>query len=789
MMKKLVLSSLLGISLFVTTPVQALESFNMQDVRLLPSVFLQAEETDLRYIMAMDPDRLLAPFLREAGLQPKKQSYTNWENTGLDGHIGGHYITALSLMYVSTGNKEVLDRLNYILDELKRVQDANGDGYIGGVPGSKAMWEEIRRGDVRGSGFGLNNKWVPLYNIHKTYAGLRDAWLLVKSEQAKVMFIKFSDWMVELTKNLSDEQIKNMLKSEHGGLNEVMADAYAITNDKKYLDLALRLSDRVLMDPLVQHQDKLDNVHANTQIPKVIGFERISSLSQDASFHEAADFFWNQVANHRSCAIGGNSVREHFNPLTNFSSMMTSEQGPETCNTYNMLKLTKMLFERSGDEKYIEYYERAMYNHILSTQLPEKGGFVYFTPMRPGHYRVYSQPQTSFWCCVGSGIENHAKYNELIYAHDKGNLYVNLFVPSTLRWKEKNMVVTQTNKFPDEAQTQFMIEAKKAVKTTIFFRCPEWVVENGYSITVNGKKVALTQKPGSYVAVNRTWKNGDRVVVEIPMKIISEKLPDQSNYVAFLKGPIVLAAKTDASEMKGLFADDSRMGHSPSGRQIPLNEMPKLVASNQDLAKFVKPVSGKNSTYTIADLIYQNKFKTLELIPFYRLHESRYVIYWPVETPENIKKAEEEQAKIEAEKQRISNLTIDWIQPGEQQPESDHFIEFSESSTGVSFDRHWRDSKGWFSYQMNDKNKVADRLQITYAAQDRNRKFKIKVNDQLLAEVSLEGERRNGLYAVDYAIPAALVQASNGVYRVRFEAVSGSSVGRIFEVRLLKKDK
>lgn len=789
MMKKHVLSSLLGISLFVTPSVQALESFNMQDVRLLPSVFLQAEQTDLRYIMAMDPDRLLAPFLREAGLQPKKQSYTNWENTGLDGHIGGHYITALSLMYVSTGDKDVLNRLNYILDELKRVQEANGDGYIGGVPGSKAMWEEIRRGDVRGSGFGLNNKWVPLYNIHKTFAGLRDAWLLTKSEKAKDMFIKFSDWMVELTKNLSDEQIKNMLKSEHGGLNEVMADAYAITNDKKYLDLALRLSDRVLLDPLVQHQDKLDNLHANTQIPKVIGFERISSLSQDASFHEAADFFWNQVANHRSCAIGGNSVREHFNPLTNFSSMMTSEQGPETCNTYNMLKLTKMLFERSGEEKYMEYYERAMYNHILSTQLPEKGGFVYFTPMRPGHYRVYSQPQTSFWCCVGSGIENHAKYNELIYAHDKGNLYVNLFVPSTLRWKEKNMVVTQTNKFPDEAQTQFMIEAKKAVKTTIFFRCPEWVVENGYSITVNGKKVALTQKPGSYVAVNRTWKNGDRVVVEIPMKIISEKLPDQSNYVAFLKGPIVLAAKTDASEMKGLFADDSRMGHSPSGRQIPLNEMPKLVASNQDLAKFVKPVSGKNSTYTIADLIYQNKFKTLELIPFYRLHESRYVIYWPVETPENIKKAEEEQAKIEAEKQRISNLTIDWIQPGEQQPESDHFIEFSESSTGVSFDRHWRDSKGWFSYQMNDKNKVADRLQITYAAQDRNRKFKIKVNDQLLAEVSLEGERRNGLYAVDYAIPAALVQASNGVYRVRFEAVSGSSVGRIFEVRLLKKDK
>jgi uncharacterized protein len=786
-MKKHFLAGLVGLSMMVSTPsLKALESFPMQDVRLLSGVFLQAQETDLKYIMSMDPDRLLSPFLREAGLQPKAPSYTNWENTGLDGHIGGHYLSALSLMYASTGNKAVLDRLNYMLDELKRAQDKNGDGYIGGVPGSKTMWAEIAAGDVRGSGFGLNNKWVPLYNIHKTYAGLRDAWLIVHSEKAKEMLIRFADWMVNLTDKLTDDQIRNMLKSEHGGLNEVFADISDITGDKKYMKLAYRFSDRVLLAPLSTDVDKLDNVHANTQIPKVIGFERISELTQDTMFHHAADFFWERVVDHRSCAIGGNSVREHFNPVNNFSSMITSEQGPETCNTYNMLKLTKLLFEREGSEKYMEFYERAMFNHILSTQIPEKGGFVYFTPMRPDHYRVYSQPQTSFWCCVGSGIENHAKYNEMIYARDKGDLYVNLFVASVLNWKDKGVVVTQKTNFPEEEGTSLVLQSKKALKFTLFLRYPSWVAEGALKVFVNGKPVIFSNKPGSYVAVNRKWKDKDVVTVQTPMHTTFERLPDSSNYVAFLRGPIVLAAETDTSDMKGLFADDSRMGHSPSGKQIPLNEVPRLVSANADLVPFVKPVAGKPMTFKLPELIYQDKFKNLELIPFYKIHESRYVIYWPLDTPESIRKAEAEQARVEAEKQKLFDMTIDWIQPGEQQPESDHFIEFKDSRTGVFMDRHWRDASGWFSYRLNDKNKKAEKLRVTYSGQDRGLKFRILLNGELLTNVTLEGGR--GLYQSDYAIPQALVQKSNGTLNLRFEAEPGSSVGRIFEVRLLKKD-
>ena len=450
-------------------------TFQSQDVQLLPGVFQDAQTVDMNYILELNPDRLLAPFLREAGLKPKAESYTNWENTGLDGHIGGHYVSALALMYASTGDKKILEKLNYMLDTWEQCQLANGDGYIGGVPGSKKLWADVAAGKINAGGFNLNNGWVPLYNIHKTYAGLNDAFVYAKSEKAKKMLVKFSDWMLNLTKNLDDKQIQDMLRSEHGGLNEIFADVAAITGDKKYMQLAYRFSHQFILQPLAQQQDKLNGLHANTQIPKVIGFERIAELNNDSAYGRAARFFWDNVVNHRSSAIGGNSVREHFHPITDFSSMISSEQGPETCNTYNMLKLSKMLFSYDGSEKYIEYYERALYNHILSTQHPDKGGFVYFTPMRPGHYRVYSQPQTSFWCCVGSGMENHGKYNELIYTSNKNNLYVNLFIPSRLNWKTQEVVITQNTRFPDEETVTFTINAKKASKFTLNLRYPAWV--------------------------------------------------------------------------------------------------------------------------------------------------------------------------------------------------------------------------------------------------------------------------------------------------------------------------
>lgn len=388
-----------------------IELFNLEDVKLQESVFKNAEEVSARYIMEMEPDKLLAPFLREAGLKPKVKSYTNWENSGLDGHIAGHYLTALAQLYASTGNEESLERLEYMLFELKRAQDAFGTGYIGGVPGSKELWQEIEAGEINPGNFNLNDRWVPLYNIHKTYAGLLDAYKHTGNDLSLKMLLDFTDWMIDITEDLSDEQIQTMLISEHGGLNEVFAQVAGLTGEKKYLDLAYRFSHQAVMEPLTRQRDELSGMHANTQIPKVIGFEEIAVVAEDEQMHKAARYFWETVVSNRTVAIGGNSVREHFHPPSDFSSMISDVQGPETCNTYNMLKLSKQLFQSEGLEKYIDFYEQGLYNHILSSQHPETGGFVYFTPMRPGHYRVYSQPHTSFWCCVGSGMENHSKYN------------------------------------------------------------------------------------------------------------------------------------------------------------------------------------------------------------------------------------------------------------------------------------------------------------------------------------------------------------------------------------------
>ena len=550
-----ILALLLSASLSKAQNVPQVSYFPLQDVKLLDSPFLQAQQTDLHYILALNPDRLLAPFLREAGLTPKAPSYTNWENTGLDGHIGGHYLSALSMMYAATGDTTVYNRLNYMLDELYRAQQAVGTGFIGGTPGSLQLWKEIKAGNIRAGGFDLNGKWVPLYNIHKTYAGLRDAYLYTGSDRARRMLIAFTDWMIDITSGLSDQQIQDMLRSEHGGLNETFADVAAITGDKKYLELARRFSHKIILDPLIKDEDRLTGMHANTQIPKVIGYKRIAELSQDdknwnhaEEWDHAARFFWNTVVNNRSVCIGGNSVREHFHPVDNFTSMINDVQGPETCNTYNMLRLTKMLYQNSHnpcninepDPNYINYYERALYNHILASQEPDKGGFVYFTPMRPGHYRVYSQPETSMWCCVGSGLENHTKYGEFIYAHQKDTLYVNLFIPSQLNWKEQGVILTQETRFPDDNKVTLRIDKASKKQRTLMIRIPEWANQSSnYSISINGKKETFPTKKGNqYLPLSRKWKKGDVITFNLPMKVTIEQIPDKKDYYAFLYGSV-----------------------------------------------------------------------------------------------------------------------------------------------------------------------------------------------------------------------------------------------------------
>lgn len=756
--------------------------FPLKDVQLLESPFLQAQQTDLKYILALEADKLLAPYLREAGLTPKAESYTNWENTGLDGHIGGHYLSALSLMYAATANTEIKQRLDYMISELKRCQDAVGTGFIGGTPGSIPMWQEIRQGNIRAGGFDLNGKWVPLYNIHKIYAGLRDAYLYTDNTIARDMLVKLTDWMIDITGGLSETQMQDMLRSEHGGLNEVFADVAEITGNDKYLELARRFSHQAILNPLLSKEDKLTGLHANTQIPKVIGYKRIADIEKNTAWNDAACFFWEIVTNKRSVSIGGNSVREHFHPAEDYSSMVKDVQGPETCNTYNMLRLSNMFFQTTTEERFIDFYERALYNHILSSQEPEKGGFVYFTPMRPGHYRVYSQPQTSFWCCVGSGLENHTKYGELIYAHNDKDLYVNLFIPSRLNWKEKGITLVQQTRFPDEEYVNLRFEESKKKAVNLKLRYPVWVGEGKLLISINGKDHPVSASPGEYISIERKWKKGDEIIIKLPMQLKIEQLPDKANYYSFKYGPIVLASKTGSEDMDGLYADDSRGGHIAHGRQIPLQETPVLVSKPDLLLSNLRKDEKRPLHFAYTGQTYPERFQSLELIPFFRLHNSRYAVYFQQATSEELEIIKKEIVRKEQLAEKLAKSTVDLIYPGEQQPESDHFIQYEQSTTGTRDNRHYRSATGWFSYEVKVKENNSS-LMLVQHKKDPKGENTIYINDLEITSNPVVEELDNDFIRLTYPLPESV---SEGVYRLKFTPANATSTARIYEIRITK---
>lgn len=775
-------------------PAAALELVPLRNVQLLDSPFLHAQNTNKEYLMALDTEKLLAPFRREAGL-PFKESYGNWESSGLDGHMGGHYVTALALLYAATKDDVVLQRLNYVIAELKKCQDKLGSGYIGGIPDSNKMWSEIARGDIRADNFSTNERWVPWYNLHKIYAGLRDAYLYTGNEDAKKMLVRLSDWTINLTKTLSPEQMQAMLRTEHGGMNEVFVDVAQITGDKKYLALAEAFSHQAILQPLEKQQDQLTGLHANTQIPKVIGFKHYGDATNNEAWKKAAEFFWQTVIDKRTVAIGGNSVKEHFHNTADFASMIDEVEGPETCNTYNMLKLTEMLYLSSGEKsapkmKYVDYYERALYNHILGSQNPTTGGFVYFTPMRPNHYRMYSQVHDGMWCCVGSGLESHSKYAEFIYARDKKakqlpEVFINLFIPSHMEWKEQGIKLTQNTLFPDAETTTIVID--KSARFRLHLRYPGWVAAGQLSLSVNGKKVDVTQQPGEFIALERRWKKGDKVELTLPMQSTLEKMPDGSNYFAILHGPIVLAAKTQPfmNEKINYFSDDSRMGHIASGQMCPLEAAPFLLGNSQEFIQKLKPVAGKSLTFDATGLINGKQMEHVELIPFFRLHESRYSIYWPYTTAADVEKARAQAAADEQARLSLQAITIDQVAPGEQQPESDHFYKGEQSEAGLYNGRHWRHTRAWFSYELNDKQQEAKSLRITYAGIDAGRKFEIQLNGVVIAKVESTGNAKE-FFTVDYSIPQELVKKSKGKYTLKFVAAPGSVAGGIYGVRLLR---
>ena len=772
-----------GVNAATPEPDQPAELFPLTSVRLLDGYFSKAADANRDYLLQVKPDRLLAPFLREAGLEPKAQPYGNWESSGLDGHTAGHYVAALALMIAAGDDPdgEFDRRLDYMLDEMERCQQANGDGYIGGVPGSKELWRGIAGGNI---GL-LRNKWVPWYNVHKTFAGLRDAYHAAGKEKARDLLVKLGDWCIGVTSGLSDAQMQQMLGTEYGGMNEVMADIYAITGDEKYLKTAERFNHRSVMDPLVQHEDRLTGLHANTQIPKIIGMERIAALTGDASEHSGADFFWETVTENRCVVFGGNSVSEHFNPPDDFQGMIQSREGPETCNTYNMLRLTEQLFCAEPKAAYADFYERALYNHILASINPGHPGYVYFTAIRPEHYRVYSQPETSFWCCVGTGMENPGKYGEFIYSRGKDGIYVNLFIPSELKVAD-GFVLRQTTGFPYEGSTHLEVQLEKETPFTLYVRHPSWVPAGDFTVTVNGEKMAVESTPSSYVPIKRNWKNGDVVDVALPMHTSMERLPDGSDWVSFLYGPIVLAAPAGTDNMDGLFADSGRMAHVAHGPMVPMDQVPVLLDTANDPLAHISPESSSGPLhFQIKDIVIPEESGGIELVPFFSLHEQRYQMYFALTTQEKIEEQRERVAAEERARVAREAATLDQVSPGEQQPEVEHDFKGEDTESGLFDGRRWRHGQ-MIQYTLDTRGEKAVVLEVTYSGNDNGRVFDILVNDTKIATQRLTGEKAGQFIAKRYPIPEALVTAApEGRLTVRFVATR-QLAGGLFDVRLLR---
>jgi DUF1680 family protein len=595
---------------------RAAEQFPLTDVRLLDGPFRDAMLRDQKYLLSLDPDRFLFNFRKNVGLESSTRPYGGWEAPDCEqrGAMLGHYLTACSQMYASTGDAEFKRRVDHIIAGLAECQSNSVNagfhaGFLSAFPESFIDRVEKRQ-----------PVWAPWYALHKIMAGLLAANQLCANEQALMVLTNMANWVKFRVDRLTPEQMQKSLDEEHGGMNEVLANLSALSGNTNYLALAEKFCHRAVLDPLARGEDRLDRLHANTQIPKTIGAARIYELIGDPHFAAIAENFWNNVALHRSFVFGGNSENEHFFPTNSYVQNLTARTA-ETCNTYNMLKLTTHLFAWRQDAGRMDFYERALFNDILGSQDPDTGMMTYFMSLKPGGFKTFSTPEDAFWCCVGTGMENHARYGEAIYYHGDSSLFVNLFIASELSWPEKNLTLRQETKFPDAGTTSLKFQCQQPAQLALKIRWPAWADQ--ISVRVNGKKQKISGQPSSYVTVDRKWRNGDRVDVELPMKLRTEPLSGTTNIVALLDGPIVLAGDLGTNGMPA----NTRSSDASRFVRTPAPPVPVLVANNlKSLLHEVHP--------TRQPLVFRTsglgETNDVTLIPFYQANHERYNVYWTV---------------------------------------------------------------------------------------------------------------------------------------------------------------
>ncbi len=748
-------------------------AFDLKDVRLLDGPFREAMERNRKVLHALDPDRLLHAFRLNAGLPSTAQPYGGWEEpkSELRGHTLGHYLSACALAWAGAGDETLKVRAASIVESLAPCQAALpargfNPGYLSAYP--ESFIDRVAEGKP---------VWAPWYTLHKIYAGLIDAHVLCGDARALEVAKGMAAWAKARLDALDDAGVQKMLRNEFGGMNEALANLYGITGDPAHLAAARRFDHLAVFDPLARGEDRLDGLHANTQIPKWIGAAREYELTGVARYRDIARFAWERVALHRSYVIGGHSDHEHFFPVDQFATHLGPETA-ETCNTYNMLKLTRHLFAWEPSAETMDFYERALYNHVLASQDPETGMYVYLMSLKPGHFKTYSTPEHSFWCCVGTGMENHARYGESIYFHDGASLYVNLYIASELAWKAKGLTLRQETTVPESDVARLALKCAAPVRLTLRFRRPAWAGE-GFVLAVNGAPVAVEGKPGSYVAVEREWKEGDRVEVRLPLALRTEALPGDPGTLAILYGPVVLAGELGTDGMP-----DPHARRQTEYSRVPSPEVPAFVADAKEVAGRIRPVAGRPLTFATQGL---GRPRDVTLVPFYRLHHQRYSVYWKLCTEADWKRQEAGRAEAEARRQALEKRLVDVVRPGEQQPETDHAMKGERTEAGEHLGRKWRHATGggWFSYELKVRPDVPMTLRCAYWGDDVGRVFDVLVDGRTVATQKLERNKPGEFFDVDTAVPPGLTQGKEKV-TVKFQGRAGSTAGGVFGCAMLK---
>jgi DUF1680 family protein len=593
-----------------------LAPFSMPQVRLLDGICKQQAEINQSYLDSLKTDRLLHSFRLTAGLTSNATPYGGWEKPDceLRGHFnGGHYLSAVALAYSGAGNETLRKSGDTMVAELARCQKANGDGYLSAFP--RTEFETLKS---------LGKVWAPFYTLHKIMAGMVDMYIHTGNEQALACAEGMATWVGAYFRGVPDEQRQRMLRTEYGGMNEVLANLYGLTGKQQYLDTAHLFEQPAFLDPLAGHRDELKGLHANTHVPKIIGAARMYELTGERRYREIALYFLDEVLTQRSYAIGNTSVGESWRSDPGDLKGSLQYHDAECCVAYNLMKLERHAFAWTGDARWMDAYERSLWNCRLGTQNPQ-GLKQYFFPLAAGYWRYYNSAENSFWCCTGTGAEEFAKFNDSIYFHDGDGIWVNHFIASELTWKAGGVTLRQETAFPAQPGTTLRVSMAKPRHWTMCIRIPAWTAEGG-SVKVNGQTQEAFARPGSYLTLTRLWHDGDKVELTLPMRLYTEGLlGDENNLRAALYGPMVLAANLG----QGPGADDPlRIGGydtGPSAQALPPPAEAPRSEGSPDAADWVKVVSAK-------DLTFRSGTKdSLEVKPMYRITGQKYAVYWATE--------------------------------------------------------------------------------------------------------------------------------------------------------------